>query len=79
MCGKLDFTSKHLVFQPLRENLEWGMRWAKLWRGWHQIIGGDIYPPSPPGFAPLSTAYASQVFPVSSFLPNTSTREEVQS
>ena len=26
---------------------------SKLWGGWHQIIGGDISPPSPPGFAPL--------------------------
>ena len=25
----------------------------KYWRGWYQIIGGDVYPPSPPGFAAM--------------------------
>ena len=25
------------------------------WREWGKIIGGDVYPPSPPGFAALIT------------------------
>ena len=35
------------------------MTWSKLWGGWHQIIGGDISPPSPPGFAPLNDGMIS--------------------
>ena len=53
MYGKLDSTYKHSVFEPLWKKNFGGMTWSKLWGGWHQIIGGDISPPSPPGFAPL--------------------------
>ena len=49
MYGKLDSTSKHSVFEPLWKKNFGGMTWSKLWGGWHQIIGGDISPPSPPG------------------------------
>ena len=57
MYGKLDSTSKHSVFELLwKKNLGGGgggRRGLNFGGGWHQIIGGDISPPSPPGFAPL--------------------------
>ena len=31
----------------------WGDAFCNYWGGWGPIIGGDIYPPSPPVSAPL--------------------------
>ena len=68
MNGKPDSTSKHSDFEPPWRKNFGGMTWSKLWGGWHQIIGGDISPPSPPGFAPLHVSIRSQVFDVCGYL-----------
>ena len=31
-----------------------GYEKSNYWGGWGQIIGGDVYPPSPPGWAAMT-------------------------